>query len=337
MNLVTIYTYWELRLFLQASWCYSFGRVALICGHGENPAFMFSQCLPLWTDCFSGVFPQDYQFKDAKRVHYYFSGMDDGACQLRPAFHGAWYDSSFHEKFLNSQFQLLMGWISGHDDDSEDKLMNEWIYPGARWWKFDCHTHTLASDDFLQGCELQEISQVTPEFSLRKFMEAGIDCVSVTDHNSGEWIDKLKRALTKLAEDGNKPKWYRPIHLFPGVEKSTNGGAHLLAIFDPEKKTSDIDSLLGAVGFGGTKGTCDGVTTKSLSEVTDEVVKKGAIPIPAHVDQEKGLFQLIGKTLDDVLKKKTFTPWNYVVMPSINPSFIQKKTSMDGSQRFRYP
>ena len=193
---------------------------------------------------------------------------------------------------------------NANNDNSKDALMNDWVYPGARWWKFDFHTHTPASDDFLQGCGPQEKSTVTPEFWLRKFMEKGIDCVAITDHNSGAWIDKLKRALTRLVEDENKPEWFHPIHLFPGVEISTSGGAHLLAIFDPEKNSSDVDSLLGAVGFRGTKGTSDRETSKSLIEVIDEVVKAGAIPIPAHVDKEKGLFQLQGTSLNDVLTNK---------------------------------
>jgi len=27
----------------------------------------------------------------------------------------------------------------------------EWRYPGARWWKFDFHTHTPASKDYGKG------------------------------------------------------------------------------------------------------------------------------------------------------------------------------------------
>ena len=72
----------------------------------------------------------------------------------------------------------------------------------------------------------------------------------------------------------------------------------------PKKNTSDVDSLLGAVGFRGTKGTSDSETTKSLIEVIDEVVKAGAIPIPAHVDKEKGLFKLRGISLNEALKNK---------------------------------
>ena len=33
--------------------------------------------------------------------------------------------------------------------------MIQWEFPGARWWKFDFHTHTPASDDFMQGSAQQ--------------------------------------------------------------------------------------------------------------------------------------------------------------------------------------
>ena len=171
--------------------------------------------------------------------------------------------------------------------------MSNWDFPGAKWWKFDFHTHTPASLDFGRP-------ELTCEDWLREHMKKGIDCVAVTDHNSGEWIDQLKHALVELTDQG--PEWYRPLHLFPGVEISANGDVHVLAIFDPEKSTSDIDSLLGAVGYGGTKGSSDGVTTKSLTEVIDSVVQVGGIAIPAHVDREKGLFSIQAQSLRQVLE-----------------------------------
>ena len=121
-------------------------------------------------------------------------------------------------------------------------------------------------------------------------MRANVDCVAVTDHNSGEWIDKLKEALAEMEED--RPAGFRPLHLFPGVELSVNGGFHLLAIFGPETSTGDIDTLLGAVSYDGTKGNSDGVTRKSAVEVVEAVLSAGGIPIPAHADQKKGLLRL---------------------------------------------
>ncbi len=180
--------------------------------------------------------------------------------------------------------------------------MNQWDYPGARWWKFDCHTHTPASDDFMKGCSEGEKKKVTPEFWLRKFMEEEIDCVAVTDHNGGVWIDKLKTSLQALSTGGDgQPEWFRPLWLFPGVEISVHGGVHLLAIFDQEKTRADIDSLLGAVGYRGDKGASNDVTEKALSEVVNIVHERGGIAIPAHADQDKGLLKLAGATLEQAL------------------------------------
>ncbi len=165
---------------------------------------------------------------------------------------------------------------------------------GAQWWKFDFHTHTPASDDFMTGCSEDDKEKITPKFWLQKFIDEGIDCVAITDHNSGAWIDTLKTTNDTLE---------KKIHLFPGVEISTPS-VHILAIFDVEKTTSDIDSLLGAVRYQGTKGNSDGVTRKSVSEVVDIIIEHGGIAIPAHADKDKGLFELKGIALEPLLDNK---------------------------------
>ena len=170
--------------------------------------------------------------------------------------------------------------------------MNEQQFAGARWWKFDFHTHTPASADF------KDRDEITPEFWLKAFMEKEIDCVAITDHNSGGWIDDLKKELAEL--EANKPNWYRPLYLFPGVEISANGGVHILAIFGCDKSKGNIDGVLGVVGYSGTKGGSDAVTSKSIIDVVDAITEQGGIPIPAHVDKEKGLFQLQGLTRKQV-------------------------------------
>ena len=122
-----------------------------------------------------------------------------------------------------------------------------WPYPGSRWWKFDFHTHTPASTDtpwYRNGLTL------TPWDWLLKYMAAGIDCVAVTDHNSGAWIDPLKAAyaaMKALADSGQAPAGFRDLTLFPGVEITVSGGFHLLAIFDPTQTTRTITDLLAGV------------------------------------------------------------------------------------------
>ena len=115
--------------------------------------------------------------------------------------------------------------------------MNELQFPGARWWKFDFHTHTPASDDFID-------SELKHEDWLRAFMEKEIDCVAITDHNSGGWIDDLKKVLKDI--ESKDPDWYKPLYLFPGVEIGASDGVHILAIFGEDKDESHIDQLLGA-------------------------------------------------------------------------------------------
>ena len=99
---------------------------------------------------------------------------------------------------------------------------------GAKWWKFDFHNHTPASFDYGKGANQESILGISPEKWLLDYMEKEIDCVAITDHNSGEWIDKLKNEYSRM--EANPPEGFRPIYLFPGVEISVNGGFHLLAI-----------------------------------------------------------------------------------------------------------
>jgi energy-coupling factor transporter ATP-binding protein EcfA2 len=177
-------------------------------------------------------------------------------------------------------------------------VMN-WQWRGARWWKFDLHTHTPASYDYGKGTTQVQLKERTPKDWLLDFMRAKIDCVAITDHNSGLWIDPLNTALADLRRD--KPDGFRPLHLFPGVEISVHGGVHVLAILGSERSTSDVDSLLGAAGYAGTKGSSDAVTTKSFSDVVNAIKSAGGIAIPAHADGLNGLFTEKGTTLEQAL------------------------------------
>ena len=159
-----------------------------------------------------------------------------------------------------------------------------WPYPGARWWKFDFHAHTPASLDTRPWQQAIGTDQeVTPERWLGQFMAACIDCVAITDHNSGDWIDRLKTAYLRMEQEAGPS--FRPLVLFPGVELSVQGGCHLLALFDPNRTGSDVTSLLGAVRYSATRGDSDGVTSTGLLDTIAAVHEAGAIPIPAHADR----------------------------------------------------
>lgn len=209
--------------------------------------------------------------------------------------------------------------------------MNQpWPYPGSRWWKFDFHTHTPASRDTpswrRQGLEL------TPENWLLRYMAADIDCVAITDHNSGVWIDRLKEEYARMREE--RPAGFREIQLFPGVEISVHGGFHLLALFEPGATTTDIAKLLGKVDYDGSDGDSDGVTRKGAAEVVRAVLDAGGIPIPAHADQDKGLLQVLpdsrrsridASTLKQVLNAKGILAMEWISPAARTPAEFEKR------------
>ena len=174
-----------------------------------------------------------------------------------------------------------------------------WSCPGARWWKFDFHTHTPASIDYGKGPRSTTLRQTTPADWLLDFMRAGVDCVAITDHNSGEWIDDLRSALSKLEQESHSD--FRPLHLFPGVEVTANGGTHVLALFDPTASSDAVERLLGAISYRGDHGTSDIAAEASIIQIVEEVDKAGGIVVLAHADEEDGAWELTGNTLAPLL------------------------------------
>ena len=174
---------------------------------------------------------------------------------------------------------------------------------GARWWKFDFHTHTPASEDYGKGPRQTLLLERSPREWLLDFMRAGIDCVAVTDHNTGGWVDCLKEANAALHDE--RPEDFRPLDLFPGVEINTHGGIHMLAILDPSKGKSDIDRLLGAVGLP-EDCSAGSITSRTPLEVAQVIDERGGLAIPAHVDSARGVLeQLSGPSLQEILE----CPW----------------------------
>lgn len=196
-----------------------------------------------------------------------------------------------------------------------DELL--WRYPGARWWKFDFHTHTPASSDYGKGPDQAALRQISPEDWLLAFMRAEVDCVAVTDHNTGEWVDRLTDAFANL--QANKHPDLRPVRLFPGVEITANGGVHILAILDPSKTGADVNQLLGAVRFHGTRGASDAAADASPKEVVQAILQANGIPILAHVDGPSGAFKVLnGSTLAPLLDAQ-----NLFAMEVCNPNMAR--------------
>ena len=174
-----------------------------------------------------------------------------------------------------------------------------WRYPGARWWKFDFHTRTPASQDYGKGCDQASLRHITPKDWLLGFMRAGIDCVAVTDHNSGEWIDPLRQALRELEHERHPD--FRSLCLFPGVEITATGGLHILAVLDTDASSADVTRLLGAVEYHGSRGASDIAADATPISVVEAISRAGGLPILARVDGPSGAWKLEGNTLAPLL------------------------------------
>lgn len=157
-------------------------------------------------------------------------------------------------------------------------------FVGARWWKFDFHTHTPASFDYGKSDRALKTSK-SPRDWLLDYIDKGIECVAVTDHNTGDWIDPLKEAAESLRAEGYS------IFVFPGVEITANSNIHVLAIFDPSATSADINGVVGASKFRGTKGDSDSVAEESAENIIKEIQSARGVAIPAHIDMKAGLCQ----------------------------------------------
>ncbi|MDD2856275.1 MAG: AAA family ATPase [Desulfuromonadaceae bacterium] len=195
--------------------------------------------------------------------------------------------------------------------------------PGARWWTFDFHAHSPASLDYGKGPSQSTLRTITPEEWLLGFMRANIDCVAITDHNSGGWIDSLKAALIRLKEQPHPE--YLPLYLFPGVELTANGGVHVLAIFDLSASSEDISRLIGAVEYNGECGASDLAANSPVIQIIDKIDRAGGIAILAHVDDYNGTFTVLsGNTLEPILLSEQL-----YAMELCNPSFAKPATYTD--------
>lgn len=99
---------------------------------------------------------------------------------------------------------------------------------GLLFKKLDLHTHTPASEDFHGDVEPKDIV----DEALRK----GLDGIAITDHNTGEWIDRVKEAA-----EGTE------LVVFPGVEITCMGGErniHIIALFDSGVDTRYVNAAL---------------------------------------------------------------------------------------------
>ncbi len=151
---------------------------------------------------------------------------------------------------------------------------------GLMWKKIDLHIHTPASK------EDRVDKSVRAADIIRRAKELKLDAICVSDHNTGDWIDKVKLAARKTG-----------ITVFPGVEITAQGGernVHVLGVFDPSKGTAYVNDLLAKLDIVDDKrGRTDILAKGSVNQVLDTISEMGGLPLLAHADSQSGVLKEI--------------------------------------------
>ncbi|KUO52222.1 MAG: hypothetical protein APF76_04060 [Desulfitibacter sp. BRH_c19] len=188
-------------------------------------------------------------------------------------------------------------------------------YSGLQFKKFDLHVHTPGSHDF-------QDKTVTAEQIVKKALEKGLRGIAITDHNTGEWVDKVKEA------DKGKN-----LTIFPGVEIYCTGGKagiHVIAILSPDKGTKHIQGLLATLKINPDDfGTPKAVTPFAPYQVIDAISSEpyNGLAVLAHCTSSKGvLHDITGETRTKIFEHKGLLAVETSLNDFINPE--KKKKSI---------
>jgi PHP domain len=148
---------------------------------------------------------------------------------------------------------------------------------GLRFKKLDLHLHTPASKCFAER-------SVTAEAIVDAAVAKGLDGIAVTDHNSGACVDDIKSAAAK-----------KGLAVFPGVEITCMGGKdgiHVIALFDVNCGTKEVESLLGNLGLKPSQyGEVNTIVEKDPLTVASIINERGGLSVLAHANSSKGALQ----------------------------------------------
>lgn len=162
---------------------------------------------------------------------------------------------------------------------------------GAEWKKIDFHSHSPASFDFqFGGLDKKEAYQKWVE----DYNNSEIDAVVLTDHNTFSGYFEIQEMV-------NRAEVHPQFKLIPGAELTVSGDYHVLVIFDAETFTpSKAERFLGKIGYEGKSGESQVPCKESINEVAAAIKSQGGLTVPAHANNEKGLFNT-ALTNNDIL------------------------------------
>ncbi|MCL5406743.1 MAG: AAA family ATPase [Deltaproteobacteria bacterium] len=148
---------------------------------------------------------------------------------------------------------------------------------GLHFQKFDLHVHTPASKDYSNKVN------VLPGTVVDAALAKGLAGIAVTDHQTGGWIDEVKKAA-----DG------KGLVVFPGVELLVTGGeegVHTVILFDIDKDSKHVDQFLNKLGIYDKRGERTVAADLTVGQVADELEKydPSALLVLPHCHSSKGV------------------------------------------------
>lgn len=173
------------------------------------------------------------------------------------------------------------------------------------WYQVDFHVHTPASFDYKVESE-NESHYID---LLHNSITSNLDVIVITDHNS---IDGYRRLLeikedfirTKRTLERNNEQipeiittqlsLFEKVVILPGVELDVKPNIHMIAVFNP-RYIDAIDDFLDRAGFSKEvrgEETISKYAKWHIEEFYIETEKINAIVFAAHVDSNKGLYEV---------------------------------------------
>ena len=173
------------------------------------------------------------------------------------------------------------------------------VREGYCWVRADLHIHTPASEDYAEP-------QVTYLEILQEAERRELELIAFTDHNSVhgyeqmrqeiDFLQTLERAKRLTDEEQRRIDEYRrllaKITVLPGFEFTSHFGAHILALFAPDRPVSLIEATLLQLGVQPDllkRGACAVPDTRHVTESYEIINRAGGLAIAAHANGPNGV------------------------------------------------
>lgn len=170
---------------------------------------------------------------------------------------------------------------------------------GMRWYRADLHIHTPASEDYAEP-------DATILDILQEAERRGIEIIAFTDHNTVHGYEAMRQEIEFLQtldrqqrlNDGELKRLneYRRllerITVLPGFEFTSHYGAHILALFAPDRPVSLIEATLLQLGVPPEvlkQGACSIADTRHVTDAYDIISRAGGIVIAPHANGPNGI------------------------------------------------